>query len=180
MLCTLSQVTSSTDRQVLLAGVEKILIECSNKTFSSDEERASFYNKWVLVYENHFPDLFWIETDDKSPLHVVGYLTGCADSQKATPWINPNIRYYELFADQFEQFPGHLHINVAPGNQGKGIGRRLIDAFALELRQRKAAGMHLITSPSANNVQFYRALDFRSEIERKYLEIPLLFMGRSL
>lgn len=178
MLRTLSQIPNANERETLLSGVQRILVDCSTKTFASEKEKEAFYVKWVKVYEDHFPDLFWLEIENENK--VTGYLTVCPDSEKAISLIQPSIRYYDLFADHFARFPAHLHINVAPGNQGKGIGRRLISAAVSELGNRRIHGLHLITSPTAKNVPFYRTLDFRFEIERKYSEIPLLFMGRTL
>lgn len=178
MLRRLSHIPNLDERKALLAGVQRILVDCSTKSFASDGEKDAFYQKWVKVYEDHFPDLFWLEIENDKD--VTGYLTVCPESQQALPLIQPLIRYYDLFSDHFSEFPAHLHINVAPGNQGKGIGRRLIEAAVDELVNRHIKGLHLITSPTANNVLFYRTLDFRFELERKYSEIPLLFMGRTL
>ena len=61
-----------------------------------------------------------------------------------------------------EAYPAHLHINLLPRLQGRGLGKRLLDTW------REAVGVpaHLaVGGRNARAVRFYRAYGFH-EIER--------------
>jgi ribosomal protein S18 acetylase RimI-like enzyme len=63
-------------------------------------------------------------------------------------------------------YPAHLHVDVLPGAQGGGNGRRLIETLTGALRAAGAAGVHL--GVAADNVRaqgFYEHLGFR-RVER--------------
>src|SRR5262249_46893130 len=58
-------------------------------------------------------------------------------------------------------YPSHMHINLLPPLQGRGVGRRLIAALLGRLREQGSPGLHLGTH--LTNVQaagFYRHLGF--------------------
>jgi GNAT superfamily N-acetyltransferase len=65
------------------------------------------------------------------------------------------------------QYPATLHMNVAPGMQGGGIGRMLMDAFVEKMVVAGAKGIHLRTT-SANEaaINFYLKNGFRLIAER--------------
>lgn len=56
------------------------------------------------------------------------------------------------------QFPAHLHMNVDAEFRRGGVGRRLIDRFIQDLRQRRVSGVHLFCG--AAPVPFYTCVDF--------------------
>ncbi len=63
-------------------------------------------------------------------------------------------------------YPAHLHINLLPRLQGRGLGRRMIDRWLDEVRSRGANGAHLaVGTRNTRAVRFYRAYGFH-EIER--------------
>jgi ribosomal protein S18 acetylase RimI-like enzyme len=43
-----------------------------------------------------------------------------------------------------EQFPSHLHINLVPRLQGRGVGRQLITTLTSRLRDQGSPGLHLL------------------------------------
>jgi ribosomal protein S18 acetylase RimI-like enzyme len=58
-------------------------------------------------------------------------------------------------------YPSHLHINLLPPLQARGVGRRLIAALLARLREQGSTGVHLATH--VTNVRaagFYRHLGF--------------------
>jgi ribosomal protein S18 acetylase RimI-like enzyme len=62
-----------------------------------------------------------------------------------------------LYAD----YPAHLHIDLLPELQGKGIGRKLMDALFSELKQQKVSGVHLgVSKKNPDAVAFYQKLEF--------------------
>ncbi|GAA4781496.1 GNAT family N-acetyltransferase [Microbacterium gilvum] len=57
--------------------------------------------------------------------------------------------------------PAHLHIDLLPEVQGRGWGRRLVDALVAELRTRGVPGVHLAADPANTGaVAFYERLGF--------------------
>ena len=83
---------------------------------------------------------------------------------------------YEVFADLFPAFPAHLHVNTRPDRRDRGLGARLVEAFAGECRAAGLAGLHVVTGAEARNRPFYARLGFTRAVERG----PLLFLGRPL
>ncbi|MDR2986754.1 MAG: GNAT family N-acetyltransferase [Nocardiopsaceae bacterium] len=58
-------------------------------------------------------------------------------------------------------YPSHLHINLLPSLQGRGMGRRLISALLTRLREQGSAGVHLGTHlTNVRAAGFYRHLGF--------------------
>jgi ribosomal protein S18 acetylase RimI-like enzyme len=61
-----------------------------------------------------------------------------------------------------EQYPAHLHIDLLPRLQGRGVGKRLLDTW----REAIGVPVHLAVGESnARAVRFYRAYGFH-EVER--------------
>jgi ribosomal protein S18 acetylase RimI-like enzyme len=57
-----------------------------------------------------------------------------------------------------EPFPSHLHIDLLPRLQGRGLGRRLMDLWLATVRALGSKGAHLGVSPAnARAIRFYRA-----------------------
>jgi len=105
---------------------------------------------------------------------------GCENSAAASEYyrtVNPS---YALFEDQFARFPAHLHINCAPEARGLGVGTFLMAHFLQKLRANKITGVHIVTSPDAENRHFYTKNGFNFELIRAWKERPLLFMGSDL
>jgi ribosomal protein S18 acetylase RimI-like enzyme len=60
-----------------------------------------------------------------------------------------------------ERFPSHLHINLLPRMQGRGIGRRLVAALISGLRDGGSPGVHLtVAAGNQRAVGFYRHVGF--------------------
>jgi ribosomal protein S18 acetylase RimI-like enzyme len=68
-------------------------------------------------------------------------------------------------------FPSHLHIDLLPRIQGRGIGRQLMAAAMSHLRERGSRGLHLMAGRDNERAAgFYRHLGFR-ELPHSYLRI---------
>lgn len=64
--------------------------------------------------------------------------------------------------DLVEQFSAHLHIDLLPQAQGRGLGRALMEQLLARLRAAGATGVHLGVDPqNASAVRFYEHLGFR-------------------
>ena len=58
-------------------------------------------------------------------------------------------------------YPAHLHINLVPRLQGRGMGRRLISTLMAALRAQGATGLHLgVRQANTRAIAFYRHLGF--------------------
>jgi ribosomal protein S18 acetylase RimI-like enzyme len=58
-------------------------------------------------------------------------------------------------------YPAHLHIDLLPELQGRGIGRRLIDTVLDRLREASVPGVQLGVDPRNTSAQaFYTRLGF--------------------
>jgi ribosomal protein S18 acetylase RimI-like enzyme len=58
-----------------------------------------------------------------------------------------------------QHFPSHLHIDLLPRLQGRGLGRAMMDTMLAALRARGSRGVHLFVSPDNDRaIAFYRHL----------------------
>jgi ribosomal protein S18 acetylase RimI-like enzyme len=63
--------------------------------------------------------------------------------------------------DLLKEYPAHLHINVLPGYQNKGIGMKLLSQLEHKIRSQNIKGIHLITSErNTSAVPFYHKSGF--------------------
>lgn len=132
------------------------------------------------------PTLTWVVTDDEG---VAGYVVGTADSQAFARWQEsawwpplreryprrPEVagyRDHELLGTVHDgarhdpavtdRYPAHLHIDLLPRAQGRGLGRTLIETLAGALRERGVPGLHLgVAEQNAGAIAFYDRVGFR-------------------
>jgi len=58
-------------------------------------------------------------------------------------------------------YPAHLHIDLLPSLQGKGMGRALMDTLFAELERQRVPGLHLgVGSSNKSAIAFYQKLGF--------------------
>ena len=79
-------------------------------------------------------------------------------------WSLDQLRAYQIHhprpppARITDPYPSHLHINLLPRLQGRGLGQALIDAWLARLAAAGSRGMHLGVSPVNHRaIRFYRA-----------------------
>jgi ribosomal protein S18 acetylase RimI-like enzyme len=147
--------------RIHLAEVENLFFINSNKDFSSDKKRLEFKNKWLDSYINN-PDLFFVKIINEK---IAGYINGAESTLS-------DISDFDLLT---RSYPSHLHINVSTAYQSKGIGKELISYFKRHLANRGVLGVHIVTSPEARNVGFYRQNGF-TDTETSSCQ-KYLFMG---
>lgn len=63
-----------------------------------------------------------------------------------------------LPVDFLVDYPAHLHVNVAAGRRGQGVGRRLIERYVRDLGAGRVRGVHLFCGAAARG--FYLRLGF--------------------
>lgn len=120
---------------------------------------------------------------------AVGYILGTADTVAFTDWfrtvwlslVAPRHAGRPVAVTDFESlilelmydpgrmvhadlapYPAHLHIDILPEYQGRGLGRQLIDAFRGELVSRGIEKFHLSMNPANVDARaFYDRLGFK-------------------
>ncbi len=66
-------------------------------------------------------------------------------------------------------YPAHLHIDMLPCIQQKGVGRKLMDSLFAELAHQKVPGLHLgVGSSNTGAVAFYQKVGFTVLEEHKW------------
>ncbi len=164
------------DRPGFLAQVEDIFfLSSSVKTFASEEKRLNFFKRWCGDYLNFYQEEFFLAVEGQK---VLGYLSGCSDSRRSLERLS--VPGHATFQDLFEKFPAHLHINFHPDARGKGLGSKLVLNYMKVLQQQSVKGLHLTTSPDAQNVSFYERLGFHHTVTREFNGVALYFMGAVL
>ncbi|MCB0420313.1 MAG: GNAT family N-acetyltransferase [Bdellovibrionales bacterium] len=176
-LVSWSTLTEATSRTAEIR--EIFFLSSLRKDFITEEEKENFFNRWTQYYFDFCPDSLFLALDTITQ-KTLGYLTGCEDSQLALPLLSSQIPSYPLFSDQFQQYPAHLHINLHPESRGRGIGSHLISQYIQKIKQMDLTGVHIITSPKAQNVSFYQKNGFETTLTRDWKGYPLYFMGRPL
>lgn len=82
-----------------------------------------------------------------------------------------------LTADELTAYPAHLHIDLLPAGQRRGLGRRLLDTLRTELAARGVPGVHLGMDPANTGARaFYDRYGFR-ELPSHRPDAPLLGIG---
>ncbi|MBI3853166.1 MAG: GNAT family N-acetyltransferase [Verrucomicrobia bacterium] len=142
---------------------------------------------YVGPYIHLEPELAFVLEDKEG---VCGYVMGVLDSKKfyqafVDKWL-PGIRqrhpeptgdpatwtptqklyhqYYhpDVFCPEpYDQYPSHLHIDLMPRVQGRGLGNDMMRVLLEELAAQKTPGVHLGMAPSnARAEKFYKKLGF--------------------
>ena len=138
----------------LAAEVDAIFFEASGRTgFASPEERAAFRERWLGRYLKAGTDVVLIAEDPSGA--VAGYLVGALEDPAGQERF-ADIDYFRgAFRELCRRYPAHLHINLAPRFRDRGIGPRLIAAFAAHAAAAGVPGLHVVTAKAARNVRFY-------------------------
>jgi GNAT superfamily N-acetyltransferase len=149
--------------------LDAIFFEASGtKSFASAEARASFRERWLGRYLEQHPEWAYVAVAADGTL--AGYLVGALDEGGG----------FDDFAAAAQDFPAHLHVNLAPAHRSRGIGAELIEAFAADAGRAGAKGMHVVTSADARNVRFYERVGFRPRASTVANDHELVLLGRRL
>ncbi|MFT4078651.1 GNAT family N-acetyltransferase [Rhodomicrobium lacus] len=150
------------DRDRLLAEATEIFFATANTSaFNSPIVKKAFYQRWFGNYLDLQPLSFFLALDNER--HAVGYLAGCLDSfsDESRPILDGMAFYTKNFRAALQDFPSHLHINVKPGQQGRGIGSLLVARFFEQCIEARSPGVHVVTGANSRAVQFYENCGFR-------------------
>ncbi len=175
------------------------LYEICLKTGDSGKDATELYKDPMLLgnfysapYAVIHPELTFILTDNDIP---IGYILGTNDSvlfQQRTEkdWF-PLLRIKYPFPDESDNttdakiirlihkgyiprpelisFPAHLHIDILPEGQGKGMGKKLIETFCNKLIEMKVPALHLeVGKRNTDAIKFYEKIGFHQVKEYEW------------
>ncbi len=121
------------------------------------------------------PENCFVAVDEDD--NVVGYVYGVRDYDKYQANFGEYINYVagienrrflsEALTEMYdhaiykEAYPAHLHIDILPDYQSKGIGSKLITAFCENLKEQNVKGVMLIVGTDNNGARrFYERNGF--------------------
>jgi GNAT superfamily N-acetyltransferase len=162
----------------LIEQIDTIFFEASSRTFPAGPERDAFRERWLGRYLQGGSDALFLALQDEAT--VAGYLVGAVEDPALQERF-ADIGYFRTeFAELCRQFPAHLHINLSPAFRSRGIGARLIEAFAGYASGQRAAGMHIVTGRGMRNVRFYEQCGFEERGKAPWKGGEVVFLARSL
>lgn len=104
-----------------------------------------------------------------------GYEPAFTEAQLLAAGTDPE----RMLIAEVDEYPAHLHIDLLPGLQGQGIGRRLIDTLRTALDQRGVTAVHLgMDAENTGARAFYDRLGFH-ELPSSRPDAPLLGIATS-
>ena len=166
-------IASLIDNFELFEQVSSIFFESSiKKSFLSEQEKKDFRYKYLDYYKNNYPEFFLIA---KKGNKVLGYVCGSPDSIKDSELFNI-VPHYKAFEDYYGELNAHLHINLHSESRGLGIGSNLLREF----EKLNRGAVHLLTSPDADNRNFYLKNGYNIEKIKNFQGVTLLLMGKYL
>lgn len=158
---------------------------------------------YAAPYVIREPELCWVLEAESG--QVEGYILGTCDSREFEAWsgkewfpslrrrfpppppedqgpdaalrraVHEGYRAPECAADH----PAHLHIDLLPSLQGRGMGRKLVEVFRDALRARGVPGVHLgVSNGNLGAFSFYERTGFRVlERHATWTEMGILLGG---
>jgi GNAT superfamily N-acetyltransferase len=145
----------------LAAQLDSIFFEATGtKTFSSDEERAAFRERWLGRYLLQDAQHAFLAVVGAAPQETVaGYLVGSVDDPALAARFD-DLAYFKELSHLTARYPAQLHVNLASPWRGRGVGRALVEAFCQHVQTLGVPGVHVFTGRGMRNVGFYTAAGF--------------------
>jgi len=151
---------------------------------------------WARPYLAFAPDWAWVVDEDGA---VGGYILAAPDTRAFVDWYRtewvPRLagRYpvattaaadramlalglhpERMLVAEVDEYPAHLHIDLLPALQGRGLGRELVGTLTAALRSVGVPRVHLGLDPAnAGALAFYHRLGF-AELLSSTPDEPLL------
>jgi GNAT superfamily N-acetyltransferase len=162
----------------LLAQIYAIFFDASARPPTPGLEREAFRERWLGRYLHGGTDVVLLALAGEDT--VAGYLVGALEDPAKQERF-ADIGYFRThFAELTRRFPAHLHVNLAEPFRNRGIGARLIEAFAEAAQQAGASGMHVVTGRGMRNVRFYERCGFVERDSAPWKGGEVVFLGRAL
>jgi GNAT superfamily N-acetyltransferase len=163
----------------LTAAVDAVFFEASGRTsFVSAEERVAFRERWLGRYLEGGTDVVLIAKDLSGAL--AGYLVGALEDPAGQERFTDIDYFLGSFRELCRRYPAHLHINLAPRFRDRGIGARLIAAFAAHAAAAGVPGLHVVTGRAARNVRFYARCGLAEAGATRWNGGEVVFLAKSV
>lgn len=160
------------------AALDEIFFEASGtKHFDGAEDRLAFRERWLGRYLAHDRHWFYLALSELG--EIAGYLAGSLDDPARTRRF-ADIGYFSDIEALTEDYPAHLHVNLAPRFRSRGWGERLIERFVADAARAGAPGVHVVTGRGVRNVRFYVANGFSEVGVIAWRGRELVVLGRKL
>jgi len=203
-------VATQTQIKVRTAKIEdqEAVIEICHQTGDIRVDPYLFGLRWCLDYLWHETENCFV-AEDVAHQKVVGYILGALDStvqaarlkEKVVPqavaywrqmekrsWYDFRfltfVRWFdrEVFQNLYGEFPAHLHVNLAPEAQRRGIGSQLLAAYEGNLRSKGVPGYHLgVGAENQVGIGFYRKMGLTQlDVFPRYGKPMVIAFGRRL
>ena len=124
----------------------------------------------TLKFNCWMEDIWLPPLRERCPQHVVPQLALSEDERKIYSLLHNNhIESNNNGNSMQADYPAHLHINLLPGIQGKGIGRSLIISVLAELGKSGIPGVHLgVNARNTGAIEFYKKMGFKILSEEEW------------
>jgi len=100
---------------------------------------------------------------------------GWSRTQKVYSWYHKPDYF---MPEPYRQYPSHLHIDLLPRAQGKGLGRGMMERLFDILKKKGSAGVHLgVSEVNQKAVRFYQKLGFQMLVRQGEGTDACLYMG---
>lgn len=169
------QPADAVSRMHLTRGVDVIFWATSARPISDVREREAFRDLWLGDYLADDSPYAWVALTPDGD--VVGYLAGSVAPIMGNERF-AGLGYFGAFGEALRDYPAHLHINLDEAWRNRGIGRRLIDAFAAQVRAAGHPGFHVVTGATSRNVSFYTRAGFAEIARTRWKSGEVVFLGR--
>ncbi len=146
------------------------------KSFSDEATQREFHTRWLGRYLEHYAKWFYVAVSGE---RLVGYLAGSNDDPARVSRFS-DIGYFADLADETLRYPAHLHVNIAEGLRGGGVGSRLIARYVEDLRKAGVVGVHLVTGAEQRNVFFYQHNGFQLVKKLPWRDGEVVMLGLRL
>ena len=161
----------------LIEQIDTIFFEASSRTFPPARSATPSATAGSAATKGGSDALFLALQGEDT---VAGYLVGAVENPALQERF-ADIGYFRTeFAELCRHFPAHLHINLSPAYRSRGIGARLIEAFADYASGQGAVGMHIVTGQSMRNVRFYERCGFKERGRAPWKDGEVVFLARAL
>ncbi len=168
------------DKALTRDQLDEIFFEASaTRSFQDLSSRRAFRERWLGRYLENFSENFYVAQvgceEDKS-LEVAGYLAGCLVDPRDTDLFS-DMSCFSDFSEHLEEYPAHLHINLAPAYRGAGLGARLMKVFLRDVKKSGLCGAHVVTGAASRNVSFYLGCGFQKIASSQDEDNGNVFLG---
>ncbi len=86
-----------------------------------------------------------------------------------------------FYPEPYDAYPSHLHIDLLPRAQGRGLGRRMIEQLIDRMRRRGSPGVHFgVNRLNIRALAFYHHLGFRELTRTGTDQSGCIYMGKTL